>query len=132
MLRKTFRQVHDACFPDTGFIRMKLADFYTDGSPGFTWNANDTNRHGYDRYGRTAGRLKSGSSYKRPGHDLCIDGHVPIVWGSTGADPFGKSMHASLPSGAVRSALAELESMHGRKPKQIEVKVQMVQFTTKG
>lgn len=95
----------------------------------FPWHASDTNRHGYarSRYGydeATVARSKSGTSYKRPGHDLCREGHVPIVWGYEGQD--GYSMHASPPAAIVKSALSELEQRGGSKPTQVEVTVQMI------
>ncbi len=121
------REVRGVCFPDRGFIRLKVAGYYaTYGAPErYSLVALDTNAHGYDLRGyKTAGRFKSGSSYKRPSHDLCEPSHVPVCWGYRGLE--GDSLFASLSGGAVVEALGELEARCGERPLAIEVRVQMV------
>jgi len=126
MLTK-LREVKAACFPDRGFVRLKVANYYDRFGPPeqYPLVAFDTNAHGYDWRGRhSVARLKSGASYRRPSPSLCEPGHVGICWGYQGQD--GTSLFASLASGAVAEALKELEEMHGARPENIEVRVQMV------
>jgi hypothetical protein len=133
VILQKLREVHSACSPDRQFVRIKVVDFYASWSRDdtFPWYALDTNQHGYgyDPQGnrfRTNARQKSGGSYKRPGHDLCVEGHVPLIWGYKGQD--GYAMYGSLPGAIVKAALSELEALRGGKPEKIEVRVQMVRL----
>jgi len=121
------REVRRACFPDRGFIRLKVAGYYATWDPPERYSlvAFDTNGHGYHQSGmQTIARQKSGGCYKRPPKSLCEPGHVGICWGYRGQD--GYSFFASLASDAAADALRELEEMHGERPETIEVRVQMV------
>jgi hypothetical protein len=131
------QEVRARCFPDRGFIRLQVSEFYATWRAPLrranTWRtpedydliAFDTNAHGsYDGRGKTGAWFKTGTSYKRPSYDLCVAGHVPICWGHQGQE--GNSFFASLPSEAVAAALAELETNYGSRPEKIEVRIQVV------
>jgi hypothetical protein len=67
--------------------------------------------------------------YKRPGHDLCVPGHIPVTW-------LYRSWAASNALGLLTvevcgKTLAELTEVAGCSPQYIQVRVQTVRFKKK-
>jgi hypothetical protein len=116
-INELYQAANEARFPHRHYVQIEIRKYFEFFSPPDTygWYIKDT--HSLSNW-RTA------DSYRRPGHELCTAGHVPVTW--LYQSDRGVNLLGVMTGWARDEALSELARIGGQPAEYVEVLVQPV------